>query len=458
MICLVQAMENHVCRLLSPLDQRCLVQCGYGMSQGCQHDVKGLCGVLLTLLEDLRDVTEVSLSRRRFAAGSVAVAVAIGAAGTVASQVPKPTAEPVDQSVLQSLLALTPDAMGANPDALRETRFANLVPHLDHFGLEPLASGSDEVDLRLPAIFSLAAAPSDWPSMTADPQRWEDLFGFHPFGVRATLEQGPADDYFLLFRGEFDRDVVVEAMETTGYGQSGDAGDIWSLDLDDDARYDLAFDSGFIGLLFSYNHVAFLDDGVLAFSSELAYIEQAQLATRDTSVSMVGNPAVNALSRSMRDDVTRALVAPGSAFSDEVIVASPAMTPEQHAEVEQALEQIEDRLGPMPAIEHAILGRTAGGPYRESVAAELDTDLRATFLASIALSDPDAAATFLEIATRRFEVMHSLSQVAPYRELLNLESADVEDGLVVLTFAQPDEAMVSLFDLYYARDIHFLFY
>lgn len=409
-------------------------------------------------MEELRDMTAVPYSRRRFAASTVAIAVSLGAAETFARQVPKPDPEAPGESMLQLLLGLAPEVEGANPDAIRETRFANLVPHLDHFGIGPLASSRDEIDPRLPAIFSLGATPSDGPSMTADPMRWEELFGFHPFSIHAMLEQGPADDYFLALRGEFDRDAVFGALEATGYSPTGDASEVWSLDLDDVARYNLAFDSGFLGLLFSYNHVVFLDDGVLAFASELATIERAQRAARDTSASMLGNAAVDSLSRSMPGDLTRAIVVPGRVLNDEVIVASPAMTPEQGEAAERALEQIEDRHGPMPAVEQAILGQTAGGPYRESVAADLDTDLRASFTVSVAVNDPDVGETYLAIATSRFEVLHSMSQSAPYRELLILETAEVEEGVVVLTFAQPDDAPVNLFDLYYARDLHFLFY
>jgi hypothetical protein len=394
-----------------------------------------------------------SLSRRLFATGSAAVTLYAPAA--LSGQVPKDSRARKEDSTLQSLLGLTPDL---DRDTDRVTRFVNLVPHLDLFGLAPLASGAGPIDPRLPIVFGLGTLPMDVDGIKINPERWEELFGFHPFTLHALLDEGPSDDYLLLMRGTFDQGTVFAALERTGYVPSDESSDIWRLGLDFEAVADLAFDTGFLGFVgASYTHVTFLGDDTMALASDVARLEGAREALTAPSASLLGNDAIASLAQAMPPDLFQAMIVQGSAFEAEVPGAPPGVSDEQREEALAAVDAIEDEHGPMPSFDAAILGRTPGGPYRESAASELDTDQRSTLLASIALDDPGQADACVAIVSERFDVLYSMSLVEPYRNLLTLESAGILDNDIAgFTFTQEDSMDGDLFDLFNAKDLQFL--
>lgn len=402
-------------------------------------------------------------SRRLFATGSVAAAAWLAVPGVVAGQDPVPTASTSDvtgESVLQSLLAMTPNLPGKDSNVPRETRFSNLLSHYSHFGLAPLKTNHDPIDPRIPAMFQFGGVPQDSSLIAFEPEHWLELLGFHPFTIHAMLDQGPLDDYFLLLRGAFEKENVFAAWERTGYALTQESSSIWHLNLDDDTRFDLAFDNGLFGFLGgSYDYAAYLDETTVVLASYRDYIEQAQQISSLSSQVTTGDLATTSLVMSMPSDLSRAFVLPGQSLRERDSWTNPNLSPTQREETRQILQSIADEYGPMPKIEAVILGRTPGGPYRKDSSTVLDSDERGTYIASIAPSDPAHGQTCLDIATERFNGLYSVGLRERYRNLLTLESAQVVDGGVAsITFTQNGDVSHDLFDFYYAQDLQFLYW
>jgi len=399
-------------------------------------------------------------SRRQLATGSAAILASLVVPRPSVGQDNNDSATSDNQSILQMLLALAPDVAGSGQSVAPETRFSNLVPHLDLYGLTPISPDSNTIDPRLPAVFEFGGIPYDGASMMTNPERWQDRFGFHPLQIEAMLDQGPSDDNFLLLRGAFDRTKALTAWEATGYASMDSSRDIWRLLLDDDAKSDLAFEDFFLGFLGgSYDYVGFLNDSTIVLTSDISHIEQAQQTISQSSRVTTGHPAITSLALSMPNELSQAFILPGQSLQERGSWTNPNFSPEQREEMRQHLDSIADEYGPMPRIDAAILGRTPGGPYREDSPAVLDSDQSATYVASITPSDPAQSQECLDIATERLDVLYSVGLRERYRDLLTLESAQVVDGgIALMTFTQNGDVSHDLFDFYYAQDLQFLYW
>ncbi|MDQ3539134.1 MAG: hypothetical protein M3440_00460 [Chloroflexota bacterium] len=403
------------------------------------------------------------LSRRLFATGAAVAATALAVPGVVAAQTPvstRSTSGVTGESVLQSLLAMTPNLLGKESNVPRETRFSNLLSHYSHFGLAPLNSNRDPIDPRIPAMFQFGGVPQDSSFIALEPEHWLELLGFHPFTIHAMLDQRPIDDYFLLLQGAFEKEAVFGAWERTGYALTQDSSNIWHLNLDNDTRFDLAFDNGLFGFLgSSYDYAAYIDETTVVLASHHDYIEQAQQASSLSSQVTTGDPAITSLTMSMPNDLSRAFMLPGQSLKERGSWTNPNLSPTQREEMRRHLKSISDEYGRTPSIKAAILGRTPGGPYRGDSLAILDSSQRATYVAAIALSDRRQSHTYLEIATQRFDVLYSVGLRQRYWDLMTLESAQVIDGgIVLMTFTQKGNDSHDLFDFYYAQDLQFLYW
>ncbi|HEV2072882.1 MAG TPA: hypothetical protein VGR29_04485 [Thermomicrobiales bacterium] len=343
---------------------------------------------------------------------------------------------------LQSLLELVPvDALGGpDPNSWLFT-WLDLQTHLTVMGSPDLyADATNTAAILAPLV-------SDDPLFReALNEESRGIFGFSVFDVHQVLVAGVAPDQLTYYAGGLPVADLPSTWEAAGYEKkSGEAGDYWTIGEDGELSLDLP--AGRIGTG-RLNNAAILNDGIVVFAGTAAQLQQVQALAGGGGESAAGLQDLDALISTMPLDAVNVIPVPGAGLEAQSI------TPENPgAELNQTttdlLAESDEAVGPMPEIDMALFGITAG--IVAPLAARDDGTPSATpevlqsvadarfFVHLLAGSAADAVAAAEVVAWR---IEHMISPVAgyPYSELLvpEFSTQDAAQGEVAaLAFANP---------------------
>ena len=343
---------------------------------------------------------------------------------------------------LQSLLELVPaDALGGpDPNSWLFT-WLDLQTHLTALGSQDLYADTTNTAAILAP---LVADDPLFPEALNEEAR--DIFGFSVFDVHQVLVAGVAPNQLTIYAGGLPVADLPSAWEAAGYEKkTGESGDYWTIG--EDGELSLDSPAGRIGTG-RLNNAAILNDGIVVFAATAFQLQQVQALAGGGGESAAGLPDLEALISTVPLDAVNIIPVQGAGLEAQSI------TPENPgAELNQTtidlLAESDEAVGPMPEIEMALFGITAG--IVAPLAAREDGTPTATpevlqsiadarfFVHLLAGSAADAVAA-AEVVAWRIEHMVSPVGGEPYSDLLTPEfsAQDAGEGEVAaLTFNSP---------------------
>lgn len=392
------------------------------------------------------------LSRRTLIAGAAGY-VAATAFGPAAAQgdsteLPadpfpeRPLYEGNARQRLLSLLELVPaDALGGpDPNSWLFT-WLDLHTHLTALGSPDLYAETTHTHAILAPLVS-----DDPLFQKALDEEARDIFGFSVFDVHQVLVAGVAPDQLTYYAGGLPVADLPSAWEAAGYERkTGDSGEYWTIGENGEVSLDTPVGSIGAGRL---NNAVILNDAVVVFAGTASRLQQVQALATGGGESAADLEDLDALIDTMPLDAVNVIPLRGTGLEAQSITPeNPGAEPNQTTI--DVLAESDEVAGPMPVIEMALFGITAGvvaplaardvgTPAATPVVLQSVADAR-FFVHLLTGSAADAVIAAGVVAWR---IEHMISPVGgyPYSERLTPEfsSQDAAEGEVAsLTFTSP---------------------
>lgn len=394
------------------------------------------------------------LSRRSLIAGAAGYAAATACGPAVFAQdvgeaeVPvesfpeRPLYEGNARGRLTGLLEFVPaDALGGpDPNSWLFT-WLDLQTHLTALGSPNLyADATNTIAITAPL------ASNDPLAVYGLTEEVREIFGFSVFDVHQILTVGYPPDQLIYYAGGLPVADLPSAWEAAGYEKKvGDAGEYWTIGENGEPSLDVLAGRFSIGRL---NNVAILNEEVIVFTGTASRLQEVQALATEGGRAAVSLEDLDALIGTMPLDAVNVIPLQGAGLEAQGI------TPENPgAELDQTtvdlLAESDDAVGPMPEIEMALFGITAGvvdplaaqGEAASAATPEvLQSVADARFFVHLLAGSAVDAAVVAEVVTWRIEHMVSPVGGGRYSDLLTPEfsTQDAEEGEVAaLTFNSP---------------------
>jgi hypothetical protein len=335
------------------------------------------------------------------------------------------------------------------------TSYADIAAQLDAVGVEAPESFEDEEFGRwMRATYGLAmpVTPAQYF------QRFRQDFGFDLLQAAQTLEISAPPFSLTLYRGDFDEDAVLDALQEQGYRAGAIEGRrAFSVrgDFEQDVRATAFYTFA------SMNYMTILDDGTLVFAPARSIIDAVIAVDEGDAPSLAEERGVAALVEHAPADLVSASLVPGGLLAGDPLVA--AMFPEPGATPSldiYATEQAE--LRQMPRVALALLGETAGGPLPSPPEGTPEplTDDAPTGRAFIGLlmPGPAAAEDAVPIIEERLATGVTLSDVRPFADIFPdpTVTAIPDEALVLIDLPFGETQRGILLRLLITRDLSFI--
>lgn len=354
------------------------------------------------------------VSRRLLIAGTAAYAgmAALGPRGGTAQGTATPGASPIAGSPhaaerLGDLLSRVPAGQLGGPDPSTWLfTWVDVQAQFIAFG-DPDPSGPET-----PIVAMTSSLVSQDPLIMygTDPGV-KETFGFSTLEAHQVLVTGSMPNQVTYYAGGLPTGELPAIWEAAGYARKqGAQGAYWTVG--EDGEVDLASPVGRFGAGM-LNNVAIIDD-VVVFAPRLELIEAVQALVASGGESAAAVPEVSVLLGTLPVDAVNVIAVPGPGLdATSITPENPGMPISQT--VMDLLAESDDAVGPMPVVELAFFGVTAGTPVPEAGA---DTFMFADLLTG----SPEDAAQAAAVVTWRVEHMHSPVAEYAYDELLVVDA------------------------------------
>jgi len=233
--------------------------------------------------------------------------------------------------------------------------FADIAAQLDAVGVEAPESFEDEEFgrwMRVTYGLAMPVTPAQYF------QQFRQDFGFDLLQVEQTLEISAPPFSLTLYRGDFDEDAVLDALQAQGY-RAGAIEGRRALSIRGDFEIDVAATAFYT--FASMNYMTILDDGTLVFAPARSIIAAVIAVEEGDAPSLVEDRGVGALVEQAPADLVSASIVPGTLLAGDPLAAvmfpDPGATPGLDIFATQQAE-----FSRMPRVALALLGATAGGP------------------------------------------------------------------------------------------------
>ena len=336
------------------------------------------------------------------------VAVVRPAAGTGA-----PTG--TDDAAAGSLAAMLGrmPALDLGGEAQAMVFYADLATQLAAVGFPPDPTTA-EIDRETILIRQLLAFPHTAPYIHQDD--WRETFGFGLAEVDQTIEYAAPPLFLTIYRGRFDRDMLIQAWTNEGY-RPVEVDETTIYTIRDDLEIDFQSRSGRMALS-SMNHAVILDETTIAFASVRDVLTSAIAAAAGSEPTLAEDDAIAPLLPNLPADLVSAWIVAGDAlvWSADPAALLPEATPGA-TDVDAIATEIATDAGEarrMPPIVAALLGQTAGGPLGDigprgdSLPADLPP---AKVVVALTMLSHEAAETAAAVVEERLATM----AVPPFR-------------------------------------------
>jgi hypothetical protein len=348
---------------------------------------------------------------------------------------------------LASLLRLLPADLSG--DIL--FTWADLATQLDAAGLPPLDSADDLDGAFIQATQSLPLG--DVLRYAALPE-YEDTFGFAPVRVDQTLTAGDPGNGLTLLQGRFSERALLRAWERSGYAPvETDDGTVWSFA--DGAEFDASSPVGRLGVG-ALNNAAILPDDTVVFAPTVELVATTLTVAAGKAPSLAEREDVATLLDTVPATLVSAIQLRGEAltFEDDV------MTPEARQQIEELRAEQEDAVGPMPPVDAALFGITAGLHYPDDSADQpipaTEEVLEPTVVVRLLTDSAEDAGQAAEVVAYRWAEWPSMATGQPLATLLDLESAEAHERepVTILNFVPAAEATAGVwYQMIYRGDL-----
>ena len=391
-------------------------------------------------------------------AGWLAIAALLLAMWPAASPAQDATPAAVaPSSAMQELFGLVPAQVPGVEDPTQATiSWVDIARQLDAVGVEAPDSYDDPAMADWIAATRSLATPSD---PTAYLKFWREDYGFDLLQVDQAIEFAAPPARLLLFKGTFDPEDVLAALDEVGY-QPITVNGHELLSIRDD--YEIDADAPTTYLMAHMNFGVVLPDGTLAFSSAGAPLAAVLDVAAGAAPSMLEQAGIAMLIGQAPPDLVSAVIVHGfmlqmsipSSITD--VIGTPdadfdAVATAAASEIATASE--------MPPVAMALLGSTAGGPlFGDGVETPAEAP-EARAVAIVAMHDPASAEAAVPVVETRLEQGASQETEQPYAEMFASWTVEAVPGTPMLTIdleiaenAPPNR----LIQMLYARDLGFL--
>lgn len=351
-----------------------------------------------------------------------------------------PVATPVDGTASERLTALLrlvpPDAIGGPDPNNWLFTWLDLQAHFAALGNpDPFSEDANIISITTPLVSNDVLM-----RYALDPVA-KDVFGFSMLEVEQVLVTGTPPDQALYYAGGVDVDTLPAAWEASGYEKrGGDSGEFWTIS--ESGEIDLDSPVGRFGTA-AMNNVAIIQDSLVVFTPTAEKLQRIQALASEGGTSAVDDENLQTLIDTMPADAVNIVALPGSAL-DALGITPENPGAEQAQTTRDFLSESDDTVGPMPQIEMAIFGITAGVVVEDTSggdspsAPQGNPDAR-MFVDLLTDSDEDAT-TVAQVVRWRMENMISPVAGYPYSEILvpdTFGTGSIHSSIASLTFTSP---------------------
>jgi hypothetical protein len=333
------------------------------------------------------------------------------AAAPAQDATPAATAPSGGMAALFGLLPATVPGIDDPTQAI--VTWADIATQLEAVGVEPPDSAEAEGFAAWADATRWLALPSDAASWL---RSWREDYGFDLLQVDQAVSVSLPPANLALYRGSFDPDSVVAALEEIGYRPVTVGGhellsirDDYEIDVDGPTTYRMA----------TMNFGVVLPDGTLAFSSAGAPLAAVLDVAAGTAPSMLEQAGVAMLVDQTPPDLVSAIVVHGFALQQGIppsmidVMGTPgadldAVATAAAGEMAAASE--------MPPVAMALLGATAGGPLGDGATPVAGDAPDARTVAVLAMLDPASAEAAVPVVEGRLAGGASVSTDQPWTD------------------------------------------
>lgn len=339
-----------------------------------------------------------------------------------------------------------------DPEAASLT-YANIAAQLQTVGVTPPDGMDDE---RSSAWFEATRGlPMAMPAAQFL-NVWRDDYGFDLFQADQTLQISLPPFDLSLYRGRFDNQEVLRALDNIGYQPVASNEAILSIrgDYEQDVQAPTAYK------LAAMNYATILHDGTLAFASALGILEDVLEVQAGERPSLAERSDIALLLASAPDDLVSAMIVDGQMLTggipDQILNLDPSATPDLAA----AATEIAER-STLPPIAIVLLGTTAGGPLSMDEATTTPgaeaPDARAVVI--VAMLSPEDAQVAAPIIAERLVTQASVVTDEPFAEIFpewTVEPVPGSPVVVIELVLREGIGRDILMRLLFTRDLGFL--
>lgn len=338
---------------------------------------------------------------------------------------------------LAAFLQLVPESAlgGPDPNSWLFT-WLDLESHLTALGSpDPYADTTNIVAIMSPLI-------SDDPLFQyAARDEARETFGFPAWNVHQIFVAGALPNQVIFYAGGLPVADLPGMWEAAGYERkSGEAGEYWTVGEDGDLSLDSPVGHIGAGRL---NNAAIIEDQIVVFTRTAQELHQVQELAASGGGSAADNEELAALIETLPSDAVNVIALQGAGLGAQSI------TPENPgAELNQTtndlLTESDEAAGPMPRIEMAFFGVTAGAmapavPNNDATPTPQGNPDARIFV-NLLTAVPEEAAAAAGVVAWRVGNMISPTMGYPYNERLYPEfsGADAVQGdVAAMTFTHP---------------------
>lgn len=382
----------------------------------------------MTGLLHLTSLSGSRLSRRVLVAGAAGAATSLLAGPGMARQATPGATPAVDMPTgpararLDTMLSLLPPGFLDVPDPnIPLFTWVDLASHLAAFGSPDLFSG----DVAIVPILGALYIDAPLVERAMDEQALE-LFGFSVLEAEQVLSAGSPPDRITFYAFPQSVRDLAETWEASGYERvDGEAGEFWTIGEEGDL--DLSSDIGRIALA-NMNNLAIVDDRVVVAARTSALLGQVLAMLESGGESAADQAGLQAMLETLPEDAVNVVALLGEGLEAHGLVPeNPGR--EGEAMLESLLAESDDAVGPMPPVDTALFGITAGMAQGD------DGNDDAVFFGHLAMASPEDATQAAAVVAWRMANMVSPTTGAPFGEHFQpaYDPADAVSGDVAVT-------------------------
>lgn len=357
-----------------------------------------------------------TLSRRAFLTSTVAASMIVGA--TTRAHQATPAATSGAASRLASMLQYVPGGKLDGELNVVWNDYVTQVAAIEQFNPEE-SSGISRDELAMMGVYASV------PDLAMYATMLPDLTGYAFGDIGQALTFGAPPNTGLILEVDTDTDTLIEFWESMGYEErENDYGSFWTIG--EEAEINISNDIQ-RSLMARVNNVAFLDDGVLAYSATSALLGEIQAVATGDSPNIQAE--FDAILASIPAETTSTLILSGEVLALETAWVTAMLAPEQIEMIEETIATANESVGDMPVTRTVCIGVTAGGSMNPKLN---NPESQEFMLLELDGADQaDQADQAADVIAWRAENMNSLIINTAYSEIVPDLSVEAVSGEVV---------------------------